>query len=81
MNDITFTVWISIVGPLGGLMLIIFACLYHKSERSDERIMRSEERNSEKWLATETKLLAVINRLEMRYANPSSPNVERTKTN
>lgn len=41
MNDITFTAWISIVGPLGGLMFTIFAFLYHKIKRNDERIMRS----------------------------------------
>lgn len=42
--------------------------------------MRSEERNSERWLATETKLLAVMNRLDLRFANPSSPNLESTNT-
>ena len=59
MNDFNFTQWLATVGPLGTMMLF----LYNKIEKTDEKI----ERNDERWLSTETKILAIMNRLEMCY--------------
>lgn len=61
MNDINFKSWLSIVGPLGVLMFTMFAYLFRKVERNDER-----------WLDTQGKILTIMNKLQMIYTDPNA---------
>lgn len=69
MNEFNFTQWLAIVGPIAALFYAGYREIYALRSRLDK--------NDERWLDTQGKILAIMNRLEMRYTDPIAPNAVR----
>lgn len=64
-----FGFWISIVGPIAAFFYAGYREIYALRSRLD--------RNDERWLDTQGKILAIMNRLEMSYTDPMASNIEK----
>lgn len=62
MNDFNFTQWVSIVAPLAALFYAGYREIYALRMRLDK--------NDERWLDTQGKILTIMNKLEMSYIDP-----------
>ena len=62
MNDFNFTQWISIVAPISAMFFAVYREIYAMRNRLDK--------NDERWLDTQGKILAIMSRLNMAYTDP-----------
>lgn len=71
----------AILTGLGVIGSIFYLDHQGRTERiaSDNRWAEMKTTNDQRWLATETKILAIMNRLEMRYTDPIAPNAKEKK--
>lgn len=72
MNEFNFTQWISIVGPLGGLMFAMYGFLYHAIDRNNERWLNTQGKIldlDKKILDLDKKIFVILNKLDLMHSN------------
>ena len=69
VNDLTFQTWLTIVGPIVGLIFGQSVFLYRKSERNEDHWAESQRQ----WIDTQGKIYALMSQMNMLYVDPNAP--------